>query len=389
MPYKGSKNKIAEKIISELPSAENFYDLFAGGCAISHCALLSGKYKNIIINDIDGGIIQLFSDAINGKYEKENRWISREEFLRLKENDAYIRYCWSFANNGKNYIYAREIEYWKKAIHYARVFGDYSLLKQFGIENSDGSCADINLHKEDYQKKYIQWYIANIYKSEIGYEKELRLLRAEIEHSQEELRQYLLASLKSSGLTQSEVGRKLGTQMQGHYFGKSQWMFPTKEHYQKMQSFMPKLEKNYDEICAIQKLIKKFREISSLPNISNYASLQSLQNLSRLQRLQGLKSLQGLATFESHCGDYKSVEIKPNSIIYCDIPYKGTDGYLVDFDHERFYEWALRQKNIFISEYSMPSDFVQIAEFETRSTLNVKSKNSKVSDKLWIPKENA
>ena len=31
LPYMGSKNKIAEDIISLFPAAENFYDLFAGG----------------------------------------------------------------------------------------------------------------------------------------------------------------------------------------------------------------------------------------------------------------------------------------------------------------------------------------------------------------------
>lgn len=40
VPYQGSKNSIAEKIINIIPSAENFYDLFAGGCAITHCAML-------------------------------------------------------------------------------------------------------------------------------------------------------------------------------------------------------------------------------------------------------------------------------------------------------------------------------------------------------------
>ena len=52
LPYKGSKNGIAQKIIDFLPSATNFYDLFAGGCAMTHCAMLSGKYENFIINDI-------------------------------------------------------------------------------------------------------------------------------------------------------------------------------------------------------------------------------------------------------------------------------------------------------------------------------------------------
>ena len=31
LPYMGSKNQIAEWVVAQLPSAENFYDLFCGG----------------------------------------------------------------------------------------------------------------------------------------------------------------------------------------------------------------------------------------------------------------------------------------------------------------------------------------------------------------------
>ena len=43
LPYKGSKNRIAKKILDVLPAAPVLYDVFAGGCAITHAALLSGK----------------------------------------------------------------------------------------------------------------------------------------------------------------------------------------------------------------------------------------------------------------------------------------------------------------------------------------------------------
>ena len=49
VPYKGSKNQIARWIIDILPSADTFVDLFAGGCSVTHVAILSNKYKNIII----------------------------------------------------------------------------------------------------------------------------------------------------------------------------------------------------------------------------------------------------------------------------------------------------------------------------------------------------
>lgn len=57
--YQGSKNKIAKKIIELLPKRKYFIDLFAGGCAMSHCALISNKYEKIILNDTNADILRL------------------------------------------------------------------------------------------------------------------------------------------------------------------------------------------------------------------------------------------------------------------------------------------------------------------------------------------
>lgn len=51
VPYSGSKNRLAEDIIDMLPAGDRLVDLFAGGCAITHCALMSGKWKKILNND--------------------------------------------------------------------------------------------------------------------------------------------------------------------------------------------------------------------------------------------------------------------------------------------------------------------------------------------------
>lgn len=128
LPYKGSKNLIATKVLEHLPSAPVLVDLFCGGCAIAHAALLSGKFDKVIINDIEGGVSQLFLDAAQGKFKNETRWISREEFFRLRETDSYVRYIWSFGNNGKDYLYSKHIEPYKKALHYAVFFGDFDEL---------------------------------------------------------------------------------------------------------------------------------------------------------------------------------------------------------------------------------------------------------------------
>ncbi len=116
LPYMGSKNGIARKIVAVLPRATHFYDLFCGGCAITHVAMLSEKWQQYHINDISM-MPQLFVDAVNGKYANESRWISREDFMRLKDTDPYVACVWSFGNDCQTYMYGKDVEPFKKALH--------------------------------------------------------------------------------------------------------------------------------------------------------------------------------------------------------------------------------------------------------------------------------
>ena len=136
LPYKGSKNKLATRIVDLLPRKKHFYDLFCGGCAVTHAAMLSHKWDDFTINDLNWQCPTLFVDALNGKYKDDTRWISREDFFRLKDTDPYVAFVWSFGNNLRDYIYSREIEPLKKAIHFALYFGDYSLAKAMGHDLS-------------------------------------------------------------------------------------------------------------------------------------------------------------------------------------------------------------------------------------------------------------
>ena len=149
LPYKGSKNKLAERIVRLLPKRTNLVDLFCGGCAVSHAALVMGKYEHIHINDLNWMAPTLFVDALNGKYNNDTRWISREDFFRLRDTDPYVAVVWSFGNNLRDYLYSQEIEPLKKAIHYAIFFSDYSLGKALG---HDLSFID---PIKDVQKRYI------------------------------------------------------------------------------------------------------------------------------------------------------------------------------------------------------------------------------------------
>lgn len=112
------------------------------------------------------------------------------------------------------------------------------------------------------------------------------------------------------------------------------------------------------------------------------------QELESLERLKSLESLERLEQFST---DYQNVKIHKNSVIYCDIPYEGTDGYNgIDFDFERFYSWCEKQTEpVFISSYKMSEDrFVCIATFEHQS-IYAQGANNKVLEKVFIPKHQA
>ena len=303
--YKGSKSKIVDKLAEVIPyrGIDNFYDLFAGGCAVTHKMYLEGRYKHYYANDIDGQALRLFCDGLKGKYANETRWISREDFFNLKDCDPYVSCCWSFGNNQRDYLYSRAIEPYKKACHYAIVFGDFALLKD--LYPDVGAACEITLNG-----------IVDIHERRIKF--------------------------------RSVIGCKLAERSNSGLMRLSQ-------------------ENDVDR-------------------------LESLERLERLQSLESLERLERLESFEYSVSDYKAVEIKPNSVIYADIPYistntyDGTSSVVQPFNHEEFYDWCCKQKElVLISEYYMPADrFTKVW-----STNHVQSlcatKTSSVQECLFVP----
>lgn len=371
IPYMGSKNSIAKWVVDQLPAAENFYDLFAGGCAITHRAIECKKYKNYIINDIDPQLPQLFYDAVMGKYANEKTWISRGLFEMLKDNDAYVRYLWSFGNKGRDYMYGEGVEdircaYWNCV-----------------MADDLGEC-----------KKNISVLLSVIANKAMKLKEQLNIIKSsdyitrleQAKNKVENIKSYLREALKKSGETQAEINRYLGNDMAGHYFGNSQWALPTKENYEKMKEIMPDLTAEWEELFLLVQDYNRLERLERLESLENLGSVYRLQSLDNLQRLQQLHRLQ-IQKIEKYRGSYKDVPIKENSVIYCDIPYYNTTTYVSGaFDHEEFYKWAETQSQpVFISEYYMPEDrFTCIAEIEKCVLLG--NIGSRATEKIFIPK---
>ena len=143
LPYQGSKNRIAKRLVEALPAAPVLYDVFCGGCAVTHAAMLSGKYQHFVINDRRGWLPGAFQKAIHGGYAHEDRWISREDFERLKSTDAYAAMCFSFGNDTRSYMYARGLEPYKRALHYAIFWKDIAPWAELCPETADALAAGL------------------------------------------------------------------------------------------------------------------------------------------------------------------------------------------------------------------------------------------------------
>ena len=367
LPYKGSKNSIAKWVISNLPASHTFVDLFAGGCAVTHAAILSGKFGRFIANDITE-YPQVFRDAIDGKYRNECRWISREDFFRLKDDAPYVRLCWSFGAGMQTYLYNPEVERFKKHMH-AIFFAGTPTSARLAWKGFVREFAKVRDEIGELTQKVLKLCAACDVAPQYNADGTLntKAIHTDVFRVKSAyLRKYLQNALKLSGLTQKDVDRHLGNYMSGHYFCESQWMLPSSEQYEKLQEILPALTIPWASLNE------------SLQSLERLQSLQSLQSLERLKRLQSLERL------KLSRKDYSDVAIPPGATVYCDPPYANTTGYIDDFDHERFYRWLRSMEfPVFVSEYSMPDDFICFASIDKACTYS-SSKTIKRVEKMFV-----
>lgn len=361
LPYKGSKNKLAERIVRILPKRTHLVDLFCGGCAVSHAALLMGKYEHIHINDINWMCLTLFIDALNGKYNNENRWISREDFFRLKDTDPYVAVVWSFGNNLRDYLYSKEIEPLKKAIHYALFFSDYSLGKELGLNLSFIDPI------QDLQKRYLA-----------------------VKHYFNKLGHFQQQSFEGWGrIRRCSQSKHWNDSTPICRIGGGRKDLSRLETMERLTSVRQSCN-TWNVSIGCRKSKKITGQVAHVERTERVASLAMPRAAAQSAQIFGGQFL----PITSSVLDYEDVPIPEDSVIYCDIPYEGTDGYLEKdkggFDYERFYQWCERQTQpVFISSYQMPEDrFDCIADFTHRSTLSATA-NNLVTERIYVPQHQA
>lgn len=264
LPIQGSKNRLADRIIELLPPAGHLYDVFAGGGAVSHCALLSGKWGCVHFSDTNDTVV-LFRDCMEGNVPDGSEWIGREEFEKRKDFDPWVRLIYSFGTNQRDYLYSRKIEPYKKAVH--------------------------------------------------------------------------------------------------------EMIFAPTPAQRRMR---------FREVCRLMPLVT-----------GRPSDHESTERMQAVQAEFGSVIREWDGRYRMAVADYRDIEILPDSVIYCDPPYRNKREYRNDtFDYDAFYEWTCLQKvPVYISEFWMPEDrFECIASFHRRSTFSATNNRKQEVEKIFRPK---
>lgn len=387
----GSKNAIAQWVVSHLPSASTLYDMFAGGCAVTHAAMLSDRFGRIVANDIQGDVPQMFLDAIAGRYRNERRWISRDDFILLKDSDAYVRTCWSFGGNGREYLYNAEREPFARLgwqLLTADTFDDrFDAYKRLCDDIYTYASKAIERVREAEKQKsrgvietFAPEHVKDVDRFVAG-QTFANIMRPIID--------YFVDAKKACKMTLTKIDEHLISRMSSHYFTRrSQWLLPNRRAYHRMQQIMPQLNRNYDDVRAEYERLKDiYAQLTNPRPLDGIAGLSLPENINRLTRVNALTRLAHLPQPIVSAHDYREVEIAPNSIIYCDPPYRDSAEYTTEaFDHDAFYDWCLRQTSlVIISEYDMPGDFVEIDSISKISKYS--SKNKLTTERLFVPRQ--
>lgn len=326
LPYKGSKSGIVKDLVAALPSGERLVDLFCGGCAVTDYAMKeTGKYREFLVNDLEPMLPDAYLRALRGGFSGEDRWISREEFHRLKNEDQYVSLCFSFGNDCHTYLYGPGIEPYKEAIHSIVFWEDYSKMEslcpavvEIAHEYCDGK--DRKGRRLAFGKAVAAHVKAT---GSVDYWQSNPMFRAVKVKWSEERR----------GMRGSElVGSITDTELYGQ---------------QSLQS------------------------------------LQALESLERLERLDGIRQDSFITATNT---DYREYAHEEGDVVYCDPPYASTSQYNAgDFDSPAFWEWArTRAYPVYVSEYRAPDDFVSIWSKEKRSLFNNKKQSALKVEHLFV-----
>lgn len=402
--YQGSKSKIADEIIALLPSKKYFIDAFSGGGALAHCALESGKYENIIANDLQTKEIleAHFLWTPEQHLEFQKRWITKEEFEQT--NDLYVKTCWSFSNNRKAYIYSKACYEYKRRLHNAICFGNYREFEDYcGIDLSEiDSYDDLNERRKAARRailKALKPYsfketINNnthipkaIYDAILGGNKDWRNLDANrldykcidriLKHETLENSRNVENMLCLTNLERTKQDDKCV---------KNMLQLENLERTKQSKGLVSIISSENLERTKQGKSIERLQNLQSMEASKNSKNVESLAQEENLLRSKNITASNISITSKSY--DEIDLPDPSETVIICDPPYRDTQGYQIDFDNDKFEQWCIDKARegyeVFVCEYNITNPaFEEVWEKEVINTGGGNKNQKRSVEKLY------
>ena len=334
--YQGSKSKIADEIISMLPSKKYFIDAFSGGGALAHCALESKKFEHIIANDL------LTKDILEAHFlwtpeqhlEFQKKWITKEEFEQT--DNLYIKTCWSFSNNRKAYIYSKACYEYKRRLHNAICFGNYREFEDYcGIDLSEiDSYEDLNERRKAARRAILKALKPYSFKETINRNT----------HIPKEIYDAILAGNKD---WRNLAGNRLDYKCIDRI----------------LRAETLETSKNVENMLCLTNLERTKQDkglvsIISSENLERTKETKNVESLAQQENLLRSKSITA-SNISITSVSYDEIDL-PNpaeTVIICDPPYRNTQGYQVEFDNDKFEQWCIDKARegyeVFVCEYNI------------------------------------
>lgn len=346
VPYMGGKNATAENIVSMLPRGRRLIDLFGGGASVTHAALVSGRFEQVVYNDIDPLIVDMLNRLMTEPIPPL-RFVGHDEFKERCKVDPMVFFCWKFPSSDTSYLFSRGTEKLHELIfklHEEREkggLGEYRF--QMAMADPQGWATDA-LKAEG---------IYNFTTDEVKHAEGLILSHMD------KIRELLNKSLKEHGQTVAYCV-KLTDTAASRWFQKNQQHVPNIDELKALERVgaITISDELLDEINEYKDAVKELRYMKDCRQAykADWADvIRLIHPRARYRRLEVFSDClkQNANRITINNGKYNTVEVLPDDVIYLDPPYQNKSEYTSEcLDYNALLEWikAHADNPVYISE---------------------------------------
>ena len=344
--YMGSKNATAENIISMLPRGRRLLDLFGGGASVTHAALVSGRFEQVVYNDLDPLMVDMLN-RLKDEPLAPLRFVGRNEFKERYKVDPMVFFCWKFPSARTEYLFSPGSE----KLH-ELIFKLYEEREKGGLGEYHFQMAMIDPQS---------WAVDALEKAGVYNFTSDEVKRAEglILRHMDKIRELLNKSLKEHGQTVAYCV-KLTNTAASHFFQKSQQQVPDMDALKALERGGAITVSNelLDAFNEYKDAVKELRYMKDcrLAYKSDWADVIQLNRpRSIYRRIEAvadcLKRNADRITISNR--EYNAVEVLPGDVIYLDPPYQNKAEYKSGgLDYNALTDWIKGHADnpVYISE---------------------------------------